>query len=350
MDAYIQRFEYYATASKWDAGLWSFYLSTLLTGRALSVFSNLLSEDIYTTNFANLKQTLLTQYDHTEDDYLIKLRVANPQEDETPLRESGLSDLDSLASRTDEYFQARGSKLSLEQNDVDTLFQPPLNDEGKGITSQDESQQFYSKTCGDCGERGHDHETSSSSRNGDGNLKQKYGRNYNHDKTWNLRCQNLSEIKSAATQFTTHPQDKVTASCCLINEEVDDVRNFIHDGKITVEGKSIPVISLSCRQISKDDNQMPIAHGKVNGQRVNVLRDTGCSGLIVKRNFVNEEQLTGNFKKMLLIDNTLRIAPEAHIFTETPFYTGEVEALCLDDALYDLKIGNIEGTLGPEVI
>ena len=50
---------------------------------------------------------------------------------------------------------------------------------------------------------------------------------------------------------------------------------------------------------------------------------------------------------MTLVDETTRIAPMARIFISTPYYTGEVEALCLPDALYDLLIDNINGASHP---
>ena len=66
------------------------------------------------------------------------------------------------------------------------------------------------------------------------------------------------------------------------------------------------------------------------------LRDTGCSCVVVKREFVSEKQLTGKVGYMLLIDNTLRRVPVAKITVDTPYLTGEVEAQCLPDAIYDL--------------
>src|SRR5678816_1885215 len=95
---------------------------------------------------------------------------------------------------------------------------------------------------------------------------------------------------------------------------------------------------------------MPVTNGSINGVDVSVFRDTGCSGVIAKKRFVKDHQFTGKIRKMLLIDNTLRTAPEARIWIQTPFYTGYVEALCLKDALYDLTLGNIAGALGPETI
>ena len=58
---------------------------------------------------------------------------------------------------------------------------------------------------------------------------------------------------------------------------------------------------------------------------------------------VSNEQFTGDFNCMLLIDNTVRKVPIARITVNTPYLSGEVEAQCLPDAIYDLIIGNVPG-------
>ena len=51
---------------------------------------------------------------------------------------------------------------------------------------------------------------------------------------------------------------------------------------------------------------MPVVKCRVGEKYVDVLRDTGCSGIVVKRNLVSEHQFTsGDFNVMLLIDNIL---------------------------------------------
>ena len=89
---------------------------------------------------------------------------------------------------------------------------------------------------------------------------------------------------------------------------------------------------------------MPVVKGRVVGVKtVDVLRDTGCSGIVVKKNLVSEDQFTGDFNVMLLIDNTARKVPIARITVDTPYLKGQVEAQCLPDAIYDLIIGNVPG-------
>ena len=54
-----------------------------------------------------------------------------------------------------------------------------------------------------------------------------------------------------------------------------------------------------------------------------------------------EDQFTGDFNVMLLIDNTARKVPIAKIDIDTPYLKGQVEAQCLSDAVYYLIIGNV---------
>ena len=58
---------------------------------------------------------------------------------------------------------------------------------------------------------------------------------------------------------------------------------------------------------------------------------------------MSEDQFTGDFNVMLLIDNTARKVPIAKIDIDTPYLKGQVEAQCLPDAVYDLIIGNVPG-------
>ena len=50
---------------------------------------------------------------------------------------------------------------------------------------------------------------------------------------------------------------------------------------------------------------------------------------------------------MMMIDKSIKKVPIARIVVDTPYYSGEVEALCLSDAIYDLVIGNISDARPP---
>ena len=90
---------------------------------------------------------------------------------------------------------------------------------------------------------------------------------------------------------------------------------------------------------------MPVVKSKVGEKSVDVLRDTGCSGIVVKRDLLSEDQFTGDLHVhvMLLIDNTARKGPIAKIDVDTPYLKGQLGVQCLPDAVYDLIVGNVPG-------
>ena len=88
---------------------------------------------------------------------------------------------------------------------------------------------------------------------------------------------------------------------------------------------------------------MPVVKGKIGDKTVDVLRDTRCSSVVVKNELVSEEQHTGDFNCMLLIDNAVRRVTIARITIDPPSLSGEVDVQCLPGAIYDLIIGNVPG-------
>ena len=85
-------------------------------------------------------------------------------------------------------------------------------------------------------------------------------------------------------------------------------------------GKHHPVIADAC-QSGKKCQRMPVTEGTVEGKVVNVLRDTGCSTVVVRRSVVPDNKLTGLEERCVLIDGTIRRTPVAEIHIETPYYT-----------------------------
>ena len=82
LDAYLERFERFATNAKWDKTGWATELTVLLSGRALDVYSRLSEEDA--VNYDKMKLALMKRYDLTEDGYRRKFRGSKPEVDESP--------------------------------------------------------------------------------------------------------------------------------------------------------------------------------------------------------------------------------------------------------------------------
>ena len=102
-------------------------------------------------------------------------------------------------------------------------------------------------------------------------------------------------------------------------------------------GENIKVLNGECMAEIKDN--LPVLSGKVKGKKVEVLRDTGCSGAIARRELLDETDFTGEMGHIMTVDCTIKRAPMAKVEVDTPFYVGTVEALCLRDPLFDLIIG-----------
>ena len=131
-----------------------------------------------------------------------------------------------------------------------------------------------------------------------------------------------------------------------------DVRAEVQDGLLQLaSGKQVPAM-VDCGACggkkSVEDLNLPVVKGLVGDKTVNVLRDTGCEGVVVSRRLVEDSQLTGKCCLIVRIDNTVLLAEKARIHVKTPYLSGDVEALCIPEAICDLVVGNVPGARNPD--
>ena len=96
-------------------------------------------------------------------------------------------------------------------------------------------------------------------------------------------------------------------------------------------------------------SRLPTAVGTVNGKEVRVLRDMGCTGVVVRGDLISDEQMLGKELDVTLINESKLKYPVVRISVECPFFNGITEALCMEDTLYDLVIGNIDRSKLPDM-
>ena len=133
-----------------------------------------------------------------------------------------------------------------------------------------------------------------------------------------------------------------------VNKESHDVIESIYQSKTDNSLNSDSKIKEGVCYFLK--SRLPTAEGTVNGRKVEVLRDTGCTCCTVKRSLVSDDQLIGKESYVTLINETTQRYPLAVIDIDCPFFfTGKAEALCVEDTLYDLVIGNIDGSKLPDM-
>ena len=96
-------------------------------------------------------------------------------------------------------------------------------------------------------------------------------------------------------------------------------------------------------------SRLPTARGTVNGKEVLAMRDTGFTGCVIRSSLVSKDQLLGKASDVTLINETTQRYPLALIDIDCPFFSGQTEALCMDNTLYDVVIGNIDGSKLPDM-
>ena len=87
-------------------------------------------------------------------------------------------------------------------------------------------------------------------------------------------------------------------------------------------GCSFPVVGNVCDQIPSN---LPIMQGCVGETPFTTLRDTGCSRIVVKRDLVRDNQLTGKKRILVMINRSAITVSIARCKIVSPVCSGEVE-------------------------
>ena len=138
-------------------------------------------------------------------------------------------------------------------------------------------------------------------------------------------------------QIRTDVQQRESNSEAKPEDKKNNEKNgYQHQGLSLVEKDPI-----TNEDTSMQVNKNFVCKGLPNKKTVRVLQDTGCTIAAIKRNFVQDHQLTREETSCVLIDGTQRKFPLAKVDVDTPYYTGLVEAMVMDNPVYDLILGNI---------
>jgi len=382
MDAYIERFERYATAQKWPREIWSANLSALLKGRALDVFSRL--PVAQALDYRELRDALLKRFELTEEGFRRKFRTSRLEQGETFgqfairlgsyyerwidmanvertydglkdlmlrdqfinccgkelelfLRERIPNDIDAMAKLADQFVDARTNSAVAKQRftrdpnyatgtDNKSFQQPKSNSTiPKKIHSD--------RKCYNCGKIGHvsydcpekkrvphAHAVTQPEPNG---YYDSGNMNYNRPVDHNARYQRQ---RGSIRGWRGGTQCGYRGSFVVVQTNSDSVE-----------------LSVSCQDNITTAAPMPVVRGRFGDKDVGVLRDTGCNGVVIRQSLVDERQMTGNYQSCSLANGTIITVPTAEIHIDTPYYTGHALAWCMSSPVYDLIIGNING-------
>ena len=387
MDSYLTRFESYALSNKWDPSMWASYLSALLKGRALEVFVRLSRDD--QSDYGQIKEALLTNFDLTERSFRKKFRDCRPEKAETFRQFSSR-----LASYLDKWlglakvektyeavcdFLARDQFLDCCSHELYLYLKPktfkvlgelaheadlfadakggvPLcikgQRESKGVAQaqpkvepkQDQRPVVKCKFCGN------PHPTHKCWNNPDN---KKFASSAEFDSQYRGSNSNWGQDRNRGRvdqhdnryDYDNYRTDH-KVNFCKINSDVGKGQDKFSFPSSSSEGLPRKNSKGTCHF---PRSRLPTAVGTVNGKEVRVLRDTGCTGVVVRRSLVSDGQMLNKQSGVTLINNYNQRCPMARINIDCPFFRGTTDALCIDDPAHDLVIGNIEGSKFPDM-
>ena len=387
MDSYLTRFESYALSNKWDPSMWASYLSALLKGRALEVFVRLSRDD--QSDYGQIKEALLTNFDLTERSFRKKFRDCRPEKAETFRQFSGR-----LASYLDKWlglakvektyeavcdFLARDQFLDCCSHELYLYLKPkpfkaidelaheadlfadakggvPLciskgQHKSRGVDQaqpkvEPKQDQRPVVKCKFCGKPHPSHKCWNNTDNKRVAYSAQFDSQYRGDNSYRDQDRNFGRSDQRDLHYNN-------------NYGTDHQVNFCKfDLKSSDEGKGQAKLRSSTKGLPHKDSKgtchfprsrLPTGIGTVNGKEVRVLRDTGCTGVVVRRSLVSDGQMLNKQSGVTLINNYKQRCPMARINIDCPFFRGSTDALCIDDPTHDLVIGNIEGSKFPDM-
>ena len=403
MDAYLQRFERYATSQNWPKDEWAVHLSALLKGKALDVYSRIAPHEAM--KFDVLKEALLKRFEMTEDGFRKRFRNCCPELGETFmqfsmrlaqyidrwldlsktdktfegllnlmlkdqfmqscgkelrlfLRERIPKTLDEMSELADQSREARGGNIiplinkskrwdNSEKANSDAA-SIPVHQEMKPKDSVPKGKK--DKRCFLCDKIGHfayecklkQKALAFEAAANSGSQQHSYD---NSSYRGQSRGQGRGPYRGRGNRFN---RGRGSGQAMAVQETDVKEGNVSHDNVgcsilSPTLTETAAIVSSACENQIFHPPRMPVSQGKVNGHVVTLLRDTGCSGVVIKRKLVKDEQLNGKSQLCVLLDGTKLQAPVANVHIDTPYYTGNVEAWCMNNPVYDLILGNIEG-------
>ncbi len=401
IDAYLERFERFAKSQSWTTETWAISLSPLLTGKGLDVYASMAPDEA--NNYEALKIALLKRYQLTEEGFRGKFRESKPQKEETVVQYvarlrryltrwmelsgiehsyDALSDLmlreqfismcsqelamflkervpKTIAEVTklaEQYVEAHGVSLITSRptrSAQPVTSRPPQSTNVQTQqSSQHDSKSDRPKKCFIC------HQDSHFARDCPKNRKNKTAAAAHQTQEEQPQQRQKGSVRRRRQQRSQSPNDwrkrdpdeqrdnlrtSTGASCQSDIPPLNLVDGCVKDGRLQLaNGQSIPYAGALCND-HKIRNGLPLCQGYVGDRLVEVLRDTGCNTAAIKRDIIKDNQLNGKVSSCVLMDGTLRQFPMATITVDTPYFSGEVDAMCMPNPIHDLIIGNIPG-------
>lgn len=374
MDAYLQRFERYAEVVGWAKQCWSLHVSALLKGKALEVYSRLTPDEA--KDYDVLKKALLKRYELTEEGFRRKFKNSYPDKGES---------FGQFATRLQDYLK-RWIEFSDIEDTVEGLTDLLVRDQLLQVCNRDMSlflrervpnrlpvmvklaEQYIDAHGGSK----HWHHGSSYVQTTCKNVDRQSASFKDRSDTSRVnqfpvpsvkKCHICGDPKhlsyNCPKRKTLHRVSTcTTADIDNSNDSTVSPRKEYFPRRYRGRGRgrgrkqsqfeqqaevNANVCQVADLVVISAVNDLPTCQGFVNDKKITVLRDTGCTGVIIRQSLVKTSQFTGQKQRCLLANGKQEECSTAEVYIETPVYTGTVTALCMETPIFDVIIGNIPG-------
>ena len=395
IDSYLLRFERYASVNKWNNEDWGTHLAALLRGVSLDVHSRMDEDEA--KDYQKVKEALLRRYNLTEEGYQERFRKARPEPTERMnqfrvrvqtyldkwialsgkrkdsaldlvdllmmeqllnccnrelqvfLKERKPKSTDELVELADKFVEAHGSAGAFSKGPtmqagigMPTVVKGQALQPKNGMTkiphsppqvksSNNPHNSSSSIRCHRCGKTGHmmrdcrsRPQVSAMDMNRCGNC-HKFG--HAMENCWaKKRLGSVSKENQVETSHTEHQAKQAACGC-----------------------KWPVVSSAACSGFVQSRTQMPTAKGSLDGVKVTVLRDSGSSCVVIRKGLGRRTAVTEKVP-VSMANGTTELATLTKGFLESPYFTGEIDAVEMESPLYDVILGNIPGARCPGLV
>ncbi|KAI8517611.1 hypothetical protein Bbelb_036280 [Branchiostoma belcheri] len=310
IDGYLLRFERFARANHWAEDTWASLLSALLTGKALDVYSRL--SDAEAQDYDKVKEAILKRYELTEDGFRKKFRSEIPQEGEGP----------------DQYIVRLSSYLNrwIELSGTSKTFE--------GVCDLIIQEQFLDLCPTDLAI--HLRERKPTSLEELGKMSDQYLTAHETSLAEGVRPRNSYSSRSEGEPGRKSGQGHVKADCPSLGKGFSK--------------KNVVAQSMFARGADKTwdangnlaEDSKYRSSGAVNGQQVQVYRDTGSSRTFVNKKLVPRKSYTEDVIKVRLANGAVDSVPTARVELEVDGNAREVEVGVMNTP-YPVLLGNDYG-------